>query len=103
MRPKLFNKPLPEEVLVKGYTQKTIKNRQPARKRLLVSAPMTGNLRSEWVLSRYSQVVPCNWSMTDATVIIDACRGIDVPENNIELSIQAMRMNGVKIITSDNL
>lgn len=72
MRPKLFDKPLPEDVLVKGYTQKTIKNRQPARKRLLVSAPMTGNLRSEWVLARYSQVVPCNWSMTDATVIIDA-------------------------------
>jgi nicotinamidase/pyrazinamidase len=39
----------------------------------------------------------------NTTVIIDACRGIDVPENNIELSVQAMRMNGVQIITSDNL
>lgn len=72
MRPKLIDLPKPEEVLLKGYTQKTVKNRQPARKRLIISAPMTGLLRSEWVLARFSQVVPCNWSMTDATVIIDA-------------------------------
>lgn len=72
MKPKLLSPPKPEEVLVKGYTQKTIKNRKPSKKRLLISAPMTGNLRSEWVLARYSQVVPCNWSMSDATVIIDS-------------------------------
>lgn len=39
----------------------------------------------------------------NTTVIIDACRGIDIPENNIELSIQVMKMKGIQIITSDNL
>ena len=37
------------------------------------------------------------------TVIIDACRGIDVPEHNIEISIQAMKKKGITIITSDTL
>lgn len=34
-------------------------------KRVMVGIPMTGLLRSEWVIARYSQVVPCNWSQTD--------------------------------------
>lgn len=33
--------------------------------RIMVGIPMTGLLRSEWVLSRYGQVVPCNWSQVD--------------------------------------
>jgi nicotinamidase/pyrazinamidase len=36
-------------------------------------------------------------------VIIDACRGIDMPENNIENSVQAMKKKGIEIITSDDL
>lgn len=71
MKPKLFDKPTPEEILVKGYTTKTVKRRGTPKKRLLISCPMTGLLRTEWVLARYSQVVPCNWSMTEATIIID--------------------------------
>ena len=30
--------------------------------RIMVGVPMTGLLRSEWVLARYGQVIPCNWS-----------------------------------------
>ena len=36
-------------------------------------------------------------------VIIDACRGIDVPENNIERSIQAMKDAKIKIIKSSEI
>jgi nicotinamidase/pyrazinamidase len=36
-------------------------------------------------------------------VVIDACRGIDVPENSIEISVQTMKKKGVEIITSDLL
>lgn len=39
----------------------------------------------------------------NTAVIIDACRGIDVPENNIDVSIKAMKKKGVNIITSDDL
>lgn len=35
-------------------------------KRVMVGIPMTGLLRSEWVLARYSQVIPCNWSQVEA-------------------------------------
>ena len=36
-------------------------------------------------------------------VIIDACRGIDVPDNNIEISLQTMKKKGINIITSGDL
>ena len=36
-------------------------------------------------------------------VIIDACRGIDVPENNIERSLSAMKDRGIQIVQSNEL
>jgi len=33
--------------------------------RLLVATPTTGLVRMEWVASRYTQVIPTNWSKTD--------------------------------------
>lgn len=32
----------------------------------MIGIPMTGLLRSEWVMARYGQVIPCNWSQTEA-------------------------------------
>lgn len=34
-------------------------------KRLMISVPLTGLLRAEWVLARYGQVIPCNWSQVE--------------------------------------
>ena len=34
-------------------------------RRVFVGCPMTGLLRSEWVMARYGQVIPCNWSTTE--------------------------------------
>jgi len=34
-------------------------------KRLMVSVPLTGMLRAEWVLARYGQTIPCNWSQVE--------------------------------------
>jgi len=39
---------------------------QAVCKRILVGIPMTGLLRAEWVLARYGQTIPCNWSQVDA-------------------------------------
>jgi nicotinamidase/pyrazinamidase len=39
----------------------------------------------------------------DTLVILDACRGIDVPENNIDRSIAEMKKNGIRIIASKDL
>lgn len=57
-----------KEVIEDGYREGNAMPSQtvPSRKRLLVGVPMTGLIRSEWVIARYGQVIPCNWSQTDA-------------------------------------
>ena len=39
--------------------------------RILVGIPMTGIVRSEWVMARYGQAIPCNWSQVDMIQWID--------------------------------
>lgn len=34
-------------------------------KRVLISVPLTGTIRAEWMLARYGQGIPTNWSQTD--------------------------------------
>lgn len=43
-----------------------IEANQVYKKRVMVGIPMTGLLRSEWVLAKFGQVIPCNWSQTEA-------------------------------------
>ena len=33
--------------------------------RVLIATPTTGLVRMEWVMARYSQVIPTNWSQVD--------------------------------------
>ena len=56
-----------------NYTGKIITCPTTMRTRILVGIPMTGLLRSEWVLARYGQVIPCNWSQVDCIQWIDQC------------------------------
>ena len=35
------------------------------KKRIFMFTPSTGLVRMEWVQSRYSQIIPTNWSMVD--------------------------------------
>jgi len=44
---------------------------KPIQQRIMVGIPMTGLLRSEWVMARYSQVVPCNWGQVDVIRWLD--------------------------------
>src|SRR4030067_766909 len=44
---------------------------QRLRNRVMIGIPMTGLLRAEWVLGRYGQVVPCNWSQVDCIQFLD--------------------------------
>jgi hypothetical protein len=41
------------------------KNFGPWRNRVLLAVPSTGLLRMEWVLARYSQIIPTNWSQVE--------------------------------------
>lgn len=44
---------------------------KPIQQRIIVGIPMTGLLRSEWVMARYSQVTPCNWAQVDVIRWLD--------------------------------
>lgn len=45
--------------------------------RVMVGIPTTGLVRMEWVISRYGQVIPCNWSQTDTLQWLDQHSPID--------------------------
>lgn len=48
------------------YSGTIIHAKHAMSKRIMVGIPMTGLLRCEWVIARYGQVIPCNWSQTDS-------------------------------------
>jgi hypothetical protein len=35
------------------------------KKRILIGTPATGTVRMEWVMARFGQIIPTNWSSTD--------------------------------------
>lgn len=67
------------EVIQSGYREgtKIISKDTPSTRRIMMGIPMTGTLRSEWVLARYGQVIPCNWSQLDAIQWIDQSSPLD--------------------------
>jgi hypothetical protein len=57
--------------ILKGYRYNIPEKMGATQKRIMVGIPMTGTLRSEWVLARYGQVIPCNWSQVEFVQWID--------------------------------
>lgn len=57
--------------VVKGYRTVIPFKEGDIQKRVMIGIPMTGVLRAEWVLARYGQVIPCNWSQNDYIQWID--------------------------------
>lgn len=47
------------------YLSHLMKNPGMFQNRLVIGIPMTGVLRAEWVLARYGQIIPTNWSSID--------------------------------------
>lgn len=45
--------------------------------RLLVGTPTTGNIRMEWALARYGQIIPTNWSMVNMIQYMSTYAPID--------------------------
>lgn len=54
-----------------GSTLVDSENRE-YRKRLLVATPTTGNVRMEWVLARFGQIIPVNWSQVMMTQYLNS-------------------------------
>ena len=66
MKKKLPKEQVPQfEEPIRGYTNTVIKNTGPWMNRILIGTPTTGIVRIEWVMARFGQVIPTNWSATD--------------------------------------
>lgn len=63
--------PKEKSVRTKGYRTFSVTKDSPPQRKIMVGIPMTGMLRSEWVLARYGQIVPCNWGQVEFIQWID--------------------------------
>ena len=51
---------------ITGYRDtKLIMKKSPICKRIMLGIPITGNVRGEWMMARYGQIIPCNWSQVE--------------------------------------
>jgi hypothetical protein len=49
-----------------------VKNRGELKsRRIMIGVALTGLVRAEWMLARYGQVIPCNWSQVDTIQWLD--------------------------------
>lgn len=62
---------------VKGYNSKILVKDTPPQRRLTIGLPMTGLVRTEWMLARYGQIIPCNWSQYEAIKWVETCAPIN--------------------------
>ncbi len=53
------------------YRSHILQNNIPYKHRLLIGIPMTGLVRAEWMLARFGQIIPTNWSQLDCIQWID--------------------------------
>lgn len=64
---------------LEGYREgnSQVKAEAKSYKRIMFGIPMTGLVRAEWVMARYSQVIPCNWSQVEAVRWLDQNSPLD--------------------------
>ena len=60
-----------KQPLTAGYVCNLTASSEKPINRIMVGIPMTGTLRSEWVMARYGQIIPCNWGQVDCIQWLD--------------------------------
>jgi hypothetical protein len=60
-----------ERELGSGIENKVVRSKRKPQRRILIGIPLTGLVRGEWAIARYSQVIPCNWSQSDSLIWMD--------------------------------
>ncbi len=53
------------------YRSHVLQNNVPYKNRVLVAIPMTGSVRAEWMMARYGQIIPTNWSQLEYMHFMD--------------------------------
>ena len=84
-----------------------LENKGTWTNRIIIGTPMTGLVRAEWVLARFGQVIPVNWSATDAIQWISTYAPLKylVPDAQNLIVKTAIEKNfeWVLLIESDNI
>lgn len=57
--------PSPAGNPLEGYSSTVNKNTGRWLNKIMIGTPSRGTVRMEWVMARFGQVIPCNWSATD--------------------------------------
>ena len=60
-----------DSLIQEGYAGKIFGSIVSSVNRIMIGIPLTGNVRAEWMLARYGQVIPCNWSQVDCIRFLD--------------------------------
>lgn len=50
-----------DQLGISPYNHEFLKNKNSNRFQLFVATPCTGLVRMEWAMSRFGQIIPCNW------------------------------------------
>src|SRR3990172_778608 len=79
----------------KEYLSLLFKPKHLLSNRILIGVPMTGVISSEWAISRYGQVIPCNWSNSEIIHWMNQCTplGYGVAEARNVIVDQCVRGN----------
>lgn len=83
------------------------KNETPWQTRLVIGIPTTGLLRAEWVSSRFSQIIPTNWSHIEAWQMMSSRMPLNYQiadaENLIAKTVVESEAEWLLSIESDNI
>lgn len=84
-----------------------LENKGSWKNRLLIGTPSTGLVRMEWVMARYGQIIPTNWSATDAIQWISTYAPLQYlvadAQNLIVRTVIEKDMEWLLLIESDNI
>lgn len=85
---------LPAEYADDPYMNLLVQASSTERRRLLLGVPVTGLVRIEWVLAKYGQTVPTNWSVAEHMHPLNQCTplGYDVKDAR-NIIVQAAVLN----------
>lgn len=91
-----------------GATQTLMVNRKmPWINRVLIGTPMTGLVRSEWMVARYGQTIPTNWSHIEVmrwmSSFIPLMYQVADAENLIAKAVIEGKFEWLLFIESDNV
>lgn len=98
---------MPKPKFIKPTNNILLKNEGPWKMRLIIGTPSTGLVRMEWVMARFGQVIPTNWSATDCIQWISTFAPLQYlvadAQNLIVRTVIEQKAEWLLLVESDNM